>query len=100
MEVIRMKKITLSSKEIKELQKDYHGSNQFQRLLGRLRKNLNPDTGEILLSDDDVDDILWFTSGWAPNIFQKKATKLFYRHVDELLELVEKFSIPRKHYRF
>ena len=95
-----MKKITLNQTEMSELLRDYPGNSIFQRLLLRLRTNLNHDTGEIVLSDDDVDDILWFASGWAPNIFQKKATILFYRHVDELLELVEKFSIPRKHYRY
>ena len=95
-----MQKITLSSKEIKELSKEYHGKNQFQRLLSRLRKNLNYETGEVALSDDDIDDILWFASGWAPSIFQEKATKLFYHHVDELLELAKQFNIPRKHYRF
>ena len=71
-EINKMKKITLNQTEMSELLRDYPGNNIFQRLLLRLRTNLNPDTGEILLSDDDVDDILWFASGWAPNIFKKK----------------------------
>ncbi len=80
--------------------KDYSGNNQFQQLLSRLRKNLNHETREVVLSNDDVDDILWFASGWAPSVFQEKASKLFYHHVDELFELAKQLNIPRKHYRF
>ena len=94
-----MKKITLSSREIKELMKENSDRNHFQNLLWRLRNNLNPDTGEVILSDKDVNEILWFASGWAPHVFQKRANKLFLRHVDELLELVKQYQIPRKYYR-
>ncbi len=94
-----MKKITLSSKEIKELLKEESDKNHFQNLLWRMQKNLNPNTGEVVLSDKDINEILWFASGWAPHVFQKRANKLFFHHVDELLDLVKRYQIPRKYYR-
>ena len=94
-----MKKITLNKKEIDELLKENSERNHFQNLLWRLRKNLNHDTGEVVLTDKDVNEILWFASGWAPHIFQRRANKLFLRHIDELLNLVKRYHIPRKYYR-
>ena len=73
-----MKKITLSSKEIKELLKEESDKNHFQNLLWRMQKNLNPNTGEVVLSDKDINEILWFASGWAPHVFQKEQTNYFF----------------------
>ena len=78
-----MPRFVLNQDEMTELDVPAEGTGGFQALMHRLQADLNRETGEICVSDEDVDRLRRYCTDYGPGGFQGRFARAFRRVLDE-----------------
>lgn len=76
-----MKKIILNQSEMKELRKPNAGSGGWQSLLGGLQRKVNYQTGEITLTEADLERIQRYAFDYGNGGWESRLIGVFGRHL-------------------
>ena len=74
-----MPRFTLNEKEMAELDVPVNGTGGFQDLMRRLQLDLNTETGEIDVSDADVERISRYCTQYGQGGWQDRLARAFHR---------------------
>ncbi len=80
-----MKKIFLNQSEMNELRKPNAGSGGWQSLLEGLQRKVDYQTGEITLTDSDVERIQRYAFDYGNGGWESRLISVFGRHLGQTL---------------
>ena len=76
-----MKTITLNTSEMSELNEETPGQGGFQDLLERLQQRLDTHTGELTLTDADLERIRRYAFKYGKGGWEDRLIAMFSRHL-------------------